>query len=172
LAVPDVVDGVPLADRVMAARCQAILHGDDGDTAAKRLLDLDERVRANLETTDAVEIAGLVEELLADLRRRRADTTTARLALTAGARLLADDRRAIDDLVSSVATCRTGDVPRRVTSRIAGSGARSTGAIDGPRHGHTVGGRYAGRLVRCLVRSTRHRRWCSTSGVVRSSLAR
>ncbi|MGA1005676.1 MAG: hypothetical protein ACO3TP_05035 [Ilumatobacteraceae bacterium] len=106
LAVPDVVDGVPLADRVMAARCQAILHGDDGDTAAKRLLDLDERVRANLETTDAVEIAGLVEELLADLRLRRADTTTARLALTAGARLLADDRRAIDDLVSSVATCR------------------------------------------------------------------
>jgi hypothetical protein len=106
LTVPDVVDGVPLADRVMAARCQAILHGDDAETAAERLLDLDERVRANVETADSIVVAGMVEELLADLRGGRVDATTARLALSAGARSFADDTRAIDDLVASVARTR------------------------------------------------------------------
>ena len=101
--VPDVVDGVPLADRVIAARCQAVLHGDDADTAAERLLDLDERVRTNVDDADAVLVAGLVEELLDDLRHGHVDATTARLALVAGARLLADDSRAVDDLVSAVA---------------------------------------------------------------------
>ena len=106
LTVPDVVDGVPLADRVMVARCQAILHGDDAETAAERLLDLDERVRANVEIADSIVVAGMVDETLADLREGRVDATTARLALVAGERLLADDKRAIDDLIAAVARTR------------------------------------------------------------------
>ncbi len=104
--VPDVVDGVALADRVIAARCQAVLHGDDADTAAERLLDLDERVRSNVDEADPVLVAGLVEELLDGLRRARVDAGVARLALAAGVRLLGDDDRAVDDLVAAVAKFR------------------------------------------------------------------
>ncbi|MEN9804479.1 MAG: hypothetical protein RIS41_1326 [Actinomycetota bacterium] len=104
--VPDLIDSVPLADRVIAARCQAVLHGGDADTAAERLLDLDERVRANVESAEPVSVAGLVEELLDDLRRGRVDASAARLALAAGARLLADDSRAVDDLIGAVAKFR------------------------------------------------------------------
>ena len=116
LTVPDVVDGVPLADRVMAARCQAILHGDDAETAAERLLDLDERVGANVATADSLVVAGLAEELLADLRGGRLDETTARLALVAAGRLLADDERAVADLVASVAKVRSTRADDLVTA--------------------------------------------------------
>lgn len=104
--VPDLIDAVPLAAYVIAARCQAVLHGDDADTAAERLLDLDERVRVNVEVADPVMVAGLVEESLDDLRRGRVESTTARLALQAAARLLRDDQRALDDLVAAVARVR------------------------------------------------------------------
>lgn len=107
--VPELIDGVPLVDCVMAARCQAVLHGDDADTAAERLLDLDERVRVNVEVADPVTVAGLIEELLADLRRDHVDVTSARLALIASARLLGDDSRAIEDLVAAVARVRGND---------------------------------------------------------------
>jgi hypothetical protein len=53
-----------------------------------------------------VSVAGLVEELLDDLRRGRVDASAARLALAAGARLLADDSRAVDDLIGAVAKFR------------------------------------------------------------------
>lgn len=104
--VPDLVDGVPLADAVIAARCQAVLQGDDADGAAERLLDLDERVRTNVDVVDPVWVAGLVEDLLDDLRRGLVETTSARLAVTAAARLLRDDVRAVDDLVAAVARVR------------------------------------------------------------------
>lgn len=104
--VPDLIDAVPLADCVIAARCQAVLHGDDADSAAERLLDLDERARVNVEVADPVIVAGLIEELLDDLRRDRADATAARLALNAAVRLLGDDARAVADLVAAVARVR------------------------------------------------------------------
>ena len=104
--VPDLIDAVPLADCVIAARCQAVLHGDDAGTAAERLLDLDERVRVNVEVADPVTVAGLIEELLDDLRRGRVDTTTARLSFTASARMLRDDSRAVADLVAAVSRVR------------------------------------------------------------------
>ena len=104
--VPDLIDGVPIGECVIAARCQAVLHGDDANVAAERLLDLDERVRANVETVDPVVVAGLVEELLDELRRDQVESTTARLALSAAARALRDDHRAVTDLVAAVARSR------------------------------------------------------------------
>ena len=106
LVVPDLIDGVPLGERVTSARCQAILYGDDADSAAERLLDHDERVRVNVDAVDSVLVAGLVEEMLGDLRRGRLDETTARLAVSAASRLLGDDTRARADLVAAVARRR------------------------------------------------------------------
>lgn len=119
--VPDLIDAVPLSDCVIAARCQAVLHGDDADTAAHRLLDLDERVRVNVELADPVVVAGLVEQLLDDLRRGRVDTTAARLAFIASARMLNDDQRAVADLVAAVA---------RVRGQRAGDPASAWGSVD------------------------------------------
>ncbi len=119
--VPDVIDGVPVADAVIAARCQAVLHGDDADGAIERLLDLDERVRTNVDVVDPVVVAGLVEELLDSLRRDQTDATSARLALIATARLLRDDERAVADLVAAVA---------RVRGRRADDLATAWGSVD------------------------------------------
>lgn len=106
LVVPDLIDGVPLGECVTSARCQAILHDDDAGSAAERLLDLDERTRANVDAADPVFVAGLIEEMLDDLRRSRLDETTARLAVSAASRLVGDDTRARADLVAAVARSR------------------------------------------------------------------
>ncbi len=113
LVVPDLLDGVPLGERVTSARCQAILLGDHAESAAERLLDLDERVRANVEVADPVFVVGRIEEMLDDMRRGRLDHTTARLAVTAASRLFGDDERARADLVAAVARvrgCRADDM--------------------------------------------------------------
>lgn len=147
--VPDLIDAVPLADFVIAARCQAVLHGDDADTAAERLLDLDERVRVNVEAVDPVTVAGLVEEMLDDLRRGRVDSTSARLALNAAARSLRDDPRAVVDLVAAVA---------RVRGRRADDLASAWGPVDPitsldvPRH--VLPALVHDRLARLTARDT------------------
>ena len=106
IVIPDVLDAVPLTECVVSARCQAVLHGDDAEHAADRLLDLDERMRVNVEVPDPVLVVELSERLLDDLRHSRVDSNAARLALWAATRLLSDDQRAIDDLVAAVARVR------------------------------------------------------------------
>ena len=105
VSVPEVIDGRPVDEIVMAARCRAALEDPELiDDPIERLLSIDERRRMNLHDDDLEPmVVASVEQVIAGLRKGSGDESATRLALTSANRLLQSDARAAADLVAAVA---------------------------------------------------------------------
>ncbi len=107
--LPDVVGAVPIIDRVTAERCQLALDPpvefSDAESATRSLISWRDLVRMGLDAPALESVVSAVELVARNIKRSRAVTADAALALAAAAYLLPrsegqDSRSAFDDSVT------------------------------------------------------------------------